>query len=1149
YLVPNATASDWDTLYYGDPALGPFTLDPSRDNFARYHHIKDSLKNRSKVNGTEGDEGRLTREDVNYNGWSTRERFFRATIDFDDAENSPYYDPNANSAQPGVWRRFRIPLQDNPYFDTVYATGGTAPSWSEIRFVRLWWEEFPDQKKSDSLLMEFAAIEFVGNQWQPRLTGDSIKIEASVLNTEDDPQLYNSLTMPPALVWELREEGSRDFLKKEQALRLKYRSLERGEEALAERFFTYQNINLSHYEEIRMFVRMHTDPAAFEQVNEHTWFVYRFGLNDSTYYEYRERFGAPGTNSLRDRGWIEGIRINLRDIAQLKGSLSEQFDSASVVRVLPNGAQYRLFTRTGIAPSFSDVKWMAMGVLRDQNNPSDLARLDSGDVWINGLRVSGIRALRGNAFRGDFTTQWADFMNVSLNANYEDADFRQMSEDFDSPRDSRVGGGLSAQWSLDKFIPSHHGFSVPLSTSVTGTLTRPKIQPGSDIHLTHDDDRPDRLSHMAKDFAELIVGTELDDIETKAEHWEQTTVNRTVSTSYSKSPTSDNRLVDLTAERVTTSASYGRDTTTTHKGQRDDPDLPDHMKTTSKRTYRGELGYDLSPRKPPDWTKWEPFADAKAERLPRQMKQYELTFLPATLNFDLVDAEYSRYYEHDTRTLTTLSEKKLGMDHGFQTKFRPIKPLLDIDFDWSIVRKFDEDVQDWEGSWRRFAEDKVFALDSTWHEYLIVHAEKKRTQRFGLRLNPQFVDWLTHSADYDANYNQYPQNRSNDSTDYLNTNVVSKFGFRSGLRIRTLLGDLSGATEKLKGLSRTIEAMETGLSKVSLNDFNFSYNASLDLKNEYFDTSFLARKSIGRADFFTYQLGKEGRSFRDIVTGDMDDKDAFGGVRYRLGYPRQDSLGLYQNDLRTTNQDWKTSTSMRFPEPLDLSFNTISLGWRRRYTHKPDTGFIDTTVTWPEIRVGASSRILERVTFLKQLMRNMDLSSTYSFAKDSALSSDKEDITRKHGWAPLISFRGTVKRWPISTAYSHDFTYDTTSSRSRAGGDTLGTRKTEHTNTADVGYKIRATRRSEIKIFRWVIPIKGELDMGVEAKHKHAKQKRDDEAKERDRTELSLEPHVSYYFTENVKGELRYLGERIEDEYEKEETVNHALTLTVRINF
>ncbi|MBD3391965.1 MAG: hypothetical protein GF418_07845, partial [Chitinivibrionales bacterium] len=47
YLVPNATASDWDTLYYGDPALGPFTLDPSRDNFARYHHIKDSLKNRS----------------------------------------------------------------------------------------------------------------------------------------------------------------------------------------------------------------------------------------------------------------------------------------------------------------------------------------------------------------------------------------------------------------------------------------------------------------------------------------------------------------------------------------------------------------------------------------------------------------------------------------------------------------------------------------------------------------------------------------------------------------------------------------------------------------------------------------------------------------------------------------------------------------------------------------------------------------------------------------------------------------------------------------------------------------------------------------------------------------------------------------------
>ena len=97
--------------------------------------------------------------------------------------------------------------------------------------------------------------------------------------------------------------------------------------------------------------------------------------------------------------------------------------------------------------------------------------------------------------------------------------------------------------------------------------------------------------------------------------------------------------------------------------------------------------------------------------------------------------------------------------------------------------------------------------------------------------------------------------------------------------------------------------------------------------------------------------------------------------------------------------------------------------------------YIDSTITWPELRVSASSSILDRITILKQQMSSMSLSSTYSFKKDSAITYDKINITREHGWAPLVSFRGTLKRWPINTGYRHDYTHGLTESRDRVALD------------------------------------------------------------------------------------------------------------------
>ena len=43
-------------------------------------------------------------------------------------------------------------------------------------------------------------------------------------------------------------------------------------------------------------------------------------------------------------------------------------------------------------------------------------------------------------------------MDFSANVQYDDADFRQMSEDALSQKGANLSSGLNVQWSLDKFL-------------------------------------------------------------------------------------------------------------------------------------------------------------------------------------------------------------------------------------------------------------------------------------------------------------------------------------------------------------------------------------------------------------------------------------------------------------------------------------------------------------------------------------------------------------------------------------------------------------------------------------------------------------------------------------------------------------------------
>lgn len=1144
YLYPNFSnpfSPFWDTLGWGDTLLGKFVNDPNRDNWGGNYRW-DSLGNKEGVNGTQGDLNIFLSEDLNDDGFKRQENFFRFKIDYNNIGSCPFIETNTNAKDKDKWRLFRIPVNDSTYLEKISGS----PRWDEITFVRIWWTSMPNKTVENQ--MEFAAIQFVGNQWKPVPTDDTTKISVTVLSNKENKGYYET---PNAVQMQLDyEQRETEATLEEHAIRLNYGNLLPGEEAYVERHFTYQEIDLSPYDELIFYVR---DQMRRDQS---TWFFFRFGMNDSTYYEYK-------TRNL-DNTWDNGISVDLRNFSALKleylNNGNGERDMFDTSLILPGGSVYSIKSTTKTAPSFANIKWMALGVSRDDNSFDT----DTGEIWIDDIGISGIKPLAGWAFRSNLSTRWADFMDLDANIRYDDADFRQMSESMLTPRDSKLSGAFNAQWTLNKFIPQKLGISLPLGASISNSLSRPKLRPESDIYLTDEEGDADNMKDMAGDFIDKIFQTNISKDTTESERYEKSTVTKSWYTSYNKNSYSENPIVNLTADRISTDCRIVKEASITGRGEHPDPDTALHMDHDTTQTYNGSIKYDLSPKEPPEWTRWSPFSEVKAKRFPRQMKEYELSYLPKTLNFSLISVNYVRSVHDETKKPeSNFQRKRLGLDHGFQLKYEPIKPIIETSFDVKIHRDLDKDIDTWgatrdkkEKYWSGFLQHKVFQLDPVWKHYMITYGEKSRSQQASLNLTPEFVDWLTHSAEYSATYSHNPQEIMNDSTSYLKSQINSNVNFRSSFRVKNLISFFTEVTEKNKRLNSIFETMEKGLGKISLRDFNFTYNASSSLRNEYLTTMLLREKHISNFDFFIYQLGVKDRSFKDIITGDMNDRSDFGGMRSRNGIQEQDSLSLFKNDERTCKQDWKVSTDFRMPPPLDITFNTISLGWSRTYTVKPLTypDYVDTTITFPEIRIGANSTMLQKIPIVTKQMRSLRLSSTFGYSRKkqrrAPIEPKNESVFKEYDFNPLVGLNGTVKKVPVDVSYRHNFTF-----RPDENSTSYEKKKEEtnnHSNTWSVNYKTRASKLKEIKIFRWTIPIKGELSMGLNATQSHNKKTssgKDYEETLIDETSIEVSPDLSYYFTENVQGKAGYSFKQSNNKKLQEKRTNNTLSISVKIDF
>jgi cell surface protein SprA len=1179
YVIPNETWTGWDTLSRRHDTLpGGATAgflvfprgpdNPSGDLFRRYD--RDNLSNYRFANGTWGN-SIYDNENIDGDGVpriNITESYVSFSIDLD-AENSPYIDHTARLQDANGWRLYRIPIKDILDQLTVVkdTSEGGEPDWSRVRGLRLVWYDFDERMATAENELLIAGLELVGNYWEPA-PGMADKVEPLSISNFEDITYYNSVfgTIVRPRAGEVTPE--------ERSLRLRFFNMAAGDTALVRRSLSMYPQNISGYDSVSVMVFSH------QPYGDDLKFVLRFGSDDSTYYEY----AAPLMASM---GW-NTLTFSLQDLSDLK--LLGEADIDNRPMDVERG-QLRVVAPAGKRPNFTAITYMAVGVVRGAGGPIE------GEVWVNELIASGARRLTGVAARVNVATQWADFLSLSAGASYTDGDFRTMTDNaLLNDNRSELSANVSARIRADRFLPDRWGVSIPVGGSVSGALSRPTVKPQSDILLLNDDGRPDGFTNMAGDAFNMLLGRETQGEQTRAQRFETFTTTRTAYTAFEKTSESENPLVGFTLDRIKTDVSYNMTASVTGRGPHTDPDSADFLRTDTVVTYAGNLRYDLSPRNPPQWTSASPFSDM--EWLPAIHRRYTFNMLPSTINFDVAEIQHRTETRNDPRlNVHSFTTRTFDMRHGMRVEYTPIAPLLALSYGTRLERDLSDVLtrNDW-GITVDSTLPRIFGLNQTegerWDEYGLLYGERGRTQNASARLTPQFVAWMTHTAEYSANYAAQAARRDNDSAQYINASVGTSLRFRNTLQLNDLMrifvktpagagqggrerqeagsrGRRGGPSEPVEIVSEEpadtaaapaaprvgfMEWLAGGITKINMRTVSFEYDVNTDLRNSFLSSTYLA-DTLGMSsfDFFRYQLGMR-RTFRDYMFGTLGE-DGLGWMGYRVatGVPHD----LYRFDQSRGSWAARLSTSFTIPDPFRINFTSVSYGWGREFQAQPDTTFIDTTVVLPELRASANTEILGNLSFVKRHLTRLGATSAASYKRTRKETRDRTDTTSTFEFQPLLSLDGRFQRWPTLSA---NYRYGRSNSRTVTGGKgeeesgTISTRRSaRNSHTATAAYELTGGigGLQEIRIRQWVLPVQGRTTMGlgvnwettVTRVHKIGDE---DEEREREST-FNYLPFLEYRFTDNIRGRAEYLGSHKNSDGRR--TTNQRFGLTAEVVF
>ncbi|MBI5266722.1 MAG: cell surface protein SprA [candidate division Zixibacteria bacterium] len=403
--------------------------------------------------------------------------YFAYHINLDTLVSDTFLVPSSSNAK--GWRTYRIPIRDTSIWDGHFAAGA-APilRWYDVNSIRVWLES-PDGDP-DTLTVDIANWYLVSSNWQdsvrtaitsPPITENSgSKFYVATVSEEE-----NTNFRPPPGV-EAYHDKATNTTEPQRAMTLVYDSLYPNDTCMAVK----QLLSIDRYtgyRRLKMFVHG-PDSADSQKIR----FILRVGLDANNFYEYR---------TLLKPGWNEGnyVDMDFNALTGFKDELLRNRDSTRKVLSDSLGPDYHYYIHG--SPNINQVKYLAVGLINlDTTLVAGRPRQISGEVWVDELRVSDVRADVGTAARFDVSGRLADLINYGVNYESKDPYFRGLSAATRGGSEINLGSGSSSKtygWSLSmglhKFLPMSWNVQLPVSFSFSKSEQLPLLGTNSDIIL------------------------------------------------------------------------------------------------------------------------------------------------------------------------------------------------------------------------------------------------------------------------------------------------------------------------------------------------------------------------------------------------------------------------------------------------------------------------------------------------------------------------------------------------------------------------------------------------------------------------------------------------------------------------------------------
>ena len=526
-------------------------IDPNDPNADNWNYVEGSSEYEF-VNGTEGN-GTGDRiqpggkypdsEDLDESGFLDRTNdYFTKTISLNDTTyvaGSTVIDD-----VPTGWKLVRIPIS---HFSKIQDI-----TLSEIKYIRL-----VVSGVNQSSTLEIAKMELVGNAWEE--LGTSLVSEneytiqdstflVTVVNDEDNPDY-----IPPKGVYGEYDEINQ-IRSKEQSLVLRFDNMNPNIKGGAKKILSSMDAKKGQsfliYDKMKMYVYGNSSDIG-ENESDVDLFI-EFG-NGEEYY----RLSQP----IYD-GWDEdenrnSIDLNLDWLTELKNvdstSIEKLNDNDTFVDstdykgysfINDNDQEYKKVEIIG-NPSLSRLQYFVVGVENNSNHPI------SGELWLDELRLSGVKKEKGTAVRLKSEFNLSDLNQSSFSYVRKDADFHILQE--------RLGTNITTesfvftnQMQLGKLFPQDMGITFPLNMTYNMQNNTPKFLPGTDIRTS--DSAPDSVITQSSTIS--LNGKISKRIKSENPFIRYTIDNLSTSFNISTQNRSDEIMKSVDTDRFTSSVDY-----------------------------------------------------------------------------------------------------------------------------------------------------------------------------------------------------------------------------------------------------------------------------------------------------------------------------------------------------------------------------------------------------------------------------------------------------------------------------------------------------------------------------------------------------------------------------------------------------------------